>query len=743
MKIVKNILIISLAFFAAIIVTCLAFYFVSTRSSRLDPKKLNPSENYATVYDDENNKISDVSLTNANKKIKLTDLPDHVKFAFIASEDKRFYKHHGLDYARIAKAALKNISKMSFRQGASTISQQLIKNTHLTNEKTLTRKLREIKLTKKLEKKYSKNQILESYLNTIYFGNACYGIENASNFYFKKSASQLNEAESATLAAIIRAPALYSPFANAEKCLTTRNSILTKMRDLGYISAQSCEKAIQEPLPVKGENTIFSRSYLQCVYEELESLPIYSPYTFTKGYKIYTYMDSDLQDYTENLKTDVDRSGKSIVIINNKTHGVVACTFTQGDLKRQPGSLFKPLAVYAPALEENLISASTPVADVKTDFGGYTPKNYKEQYRGYVSCREALKDSLNVPAVSILEKLGISKSEKFLKKMQLDITKKDKNLSLALGGTNEGFSLKNLTGAYSVFANKGRYAPSAYIRKITDENGNTVYEHNVIPTRVFSEDTAYIISDILHDATQNGTAKKLSFLPFYVCAKTGTCGNEQGNTDAYTISFTSDYSVGVWMGNADNTLTNITGGGLPCHYAMLLNKKIASRGAPQPIQGQESVEEISLDKITYEKDHTLNLADKNQPTEYTFTEIFRKSNIPPHTCGIFDSPQIKADISCKNKQIIIDLCQTEYYEIEIKRTNNGKTITIFDGKIENEFIDKNIIEDNKYVYSITPYFYNDTGEKISGKTITLPAVKVSEKKSEHTKPNIGFDWWKA
>lgn len=740
MKILRRILIVFLALVAIAAIAGTAFYFITTKNSRLDEGKLYLSESYATVYDAADEKIADVSSENANKKVKLSGLPDHVKNAFISTEDKRFYKHNGLDYARIAKATLKNLTSRSFKQGASTISQQLVKNTHLTNEKTLSRKLKEIKLTRALEKKYSKDEILEMYLNTIYFGHNCYGIASASNYYFGKDAESLSQAESAMLAAVIRSPGNYSPFINPQKCLSARNAVLKRMREQGYISESDYEKEILSPLPEKKDNGIASKSYLQCAYEEFENLPIYSPYAFTRGYKIYTYMDSGLQNYVENLKTDADRSGKSIVVENNATCGIAAYYSTEGNIPRQPGSLFKPLAVYAPAIEENLLSACTPIADEKTNFDGYAPSNYKDVYHGYVTCRQALAQSLNVPAVKTLSRLGIDKSEKYLSRMGLRLSGKDKNLSLALGGVSEGYTLTQLTGAFSVFANEGYFSPPAFIRKIEDSEGNIVYERKLLSVKVFSEDTVYIVNDILKSAAKEGTAKKLAALPFDVCAKTGTCGSEKGNTDAYAVSYTKDYTVNIWMGNADNKLTDITGGGLPCHYAMLIDKKIYKDKRPTPFHDSENIEEAVLDKISFDKYHSVVQADENQPKKYTFTDIFRKSNLPKETSKFFKTPEAKASVAYKNNRVFIKLSQTEYYDIMVKRTLNGKSKVIYEGKYEQVLTDDNILPNEKYEYTVIPYYTTDGGEKIFGKELRLPVVYTKSAKKNATISDH-FDWW--
>ena len=741
MKVLRNIFIIMAAALLVTAACAAAYYFSVTADADLNAEKLYGSENYASVYDISGEKAAEVSFFNADKKVKVADLPPYVKHAFIATEDKKFYSHHGLDYARILKAAAKNISSRSFRQGASTISQQLIKNTHLTNEKTIRRKLREVKLTRMLEKQYKKDEILEMYLNTIYFGHGCYGIAGAADYYFSHPAEELTLSDSAMLAAIIRSPNNYSPFVNPQKCLAARNSVLKKMFEQGYIAQSAYEGALADPLPERRASGVSVRSYLRGVLEELEGLSVFSPYMFLSGAKIYTYLDTSLQKYIENLSTDADRSGKSIVIEDNKTAGIAAFYTSEGNIARQPGSLMKPLAVYAPAIEECLISACTPIADEKTDFEGYSPSNYKGIYRGYISARQALSESVNVPAVRVLNALGIERSEEYLAKMGLRLRNEDKTLSLALGGMSEGYTLRELVGAYALFAAEGVYTPPAFISKIEDADGIVIYERSMQKRRVFSDDTAYIVNDILKDAARTGTAKKLASLKFDLCAKTGTCGTESGNTDAYTVCYTSAHTVGVWMGNADNTKTDITGGGLPCHYAMLIAKNLYADSAPAPLPVSEHVCRAAIDKIAYDKYHEVLLAPPEQPKKYTFTEIFRKTALPEKTGTSFSFPKTEASLSFDGKAVTIDLCQAEYFDILIKRQNKGSTEKIYEGKAK-QVKDENINANEKYIYTLTPYYTDDTGKKIYGTEIRLPEIYTKKRADKPNETQYG-NWWET
>ena len=536
------------------------------------------------------------------------------------------------------------------------------------------------------------------YLNTIYFGHACYGIANAADFYFGKGAEELTAAESAMLAAIIKSPSSYSPFVNAEKCESARNNILSRMLALGTLSESGYEQARKTPLPERQDNAIAAQSYLGAVCREFENLPLFSPYAARNGCKIFTYMDARMQGYAETLKTTADRSGKSIVICDNENFAVSALYSTVGELRRQPGSVIKPLAVYAPAIEENLLSPCTPILDEKTDFDGYSPSNYKDVYHGYVSARTALAESLNVPAVKVLRMLGTEKSGQYLSRLGLTLKDTDKNLSLALGGMAEGYSLTELAGAYSSFAHKGCYASPAFIRRIEDTNGKVLYERSPSPVHVFGEDTAELINSMLSAAVTEGTAKKLAVLPFSVCAKTGTCGTDAGNTDAYAIGYTAQHTVAVWMGNADNTLTDISGGGLPCHYAMLLFKKLMQnaprrRSPREPPYPAASTLRPTNATISLPAQATANRTNIRQPNSSaeTICRKRRATSLPLRT------PMRRSTV--KTVSYVSNYATQSTTHIPSNVNATGETATIFDGKSEKLFYD--------YVYLLngipTPY----------------------------------------
>ena len=274
---------------AVLAFSAFAAYFAVTNNVKLDTNKLINYGQSITFYDADGNKIDSSSLIGNRSSVGIKDLPDHVKNAFIASEDRKFYSHNGLDYGRMLKALASNAASFSFREGASTISQQLIKNTHLSNDKTIVRKLKEIRLAGQLEKKYSKDEILEMYLNTIYFGHSCYGLQSAARFYFDTDAEQLTLAQGAALAGLLSSPNNYSPFKNAEKCLQRRDIVLENMLKCELITQNEYNDARSQPLgAVAGGNTRKRGDYIRAVTEELEELNL-NCYTACRLFGIYLY----------------------------------------------------------------------------------------------------------------------------------------------------------------------------------------------------------------------------------------------------------------------------------------------------------------------------------------------------------------------------------------------------------------------------------------------------------------------
>ncbi|HQB18734.1 MAG TPA: transglycosylase domain-containing protein [Candidatus Pacearchaeota archaeon] len=552
--------------------------------------------NLSTKIYDRSGKVVLSNIYGEEKRtyVPLSDISIHMQKAVIATEDANFYNHIGIDFGGIARAIKLGLSTQSLNvPGGSTITQQLIRSTFLIPEKSIERKVKEIVLSLELDRKYSKDQILEWYLNQVPFGVNIYGVEEAAQTYFQKHAKDLTIEESALLAATVQAPSFYSPYGkNIEALMDRKNYVLDRMALVGYISEEQRDKAKEVELSFSDRPKTLAFHFVEYVKQQIESM--YGP-TFleTKGLRIYTTLDWELQKASEEIikegvASNINRFGaynSAAISIDHKTGQILSmvgsadpwgkplpegcdpatnCKFvpafnvaTQG--KRQPGSSFKPF-VYAEAFRKGF-SDQTIVIDELTNFGMwggeyYIPRNYDGLFRGPVTLRNALAQSLNVPAVKVLNSLaGLNDSINLAKKM--GITTLDKppsyyGLSLVLGGGE--VYLIDMVSAYGVFANGGyRIEPSA-ILKIEDANGNIIYENKNTPRKVLETSVCEMITDILSDndarAPIFGYYSNLRFDNYKVFVKTGTT---QLNVDGWTVGCTKDTCVGVWSGNNDNT----------------------------------------------------------------------------------------------------------------------------------------------------------------------------------------------
>ena len=708
---------------ALIVLLALVLYYLGvTADVRLDADKLSSPTACIRLYDRRGEEIAVGAAAEGG------ELPAHVKEAFVAVEDKRFFTHHGVDTRRIFGALRNNLTSFSFKEGASTISQQLIKNTHLSSEKTIARKLKEIKLARALEKRYSKEEILSLYLHSIYFGHSAFGIERAAQYYFGKDAALLTPAEGAMLAGIVRSPNRYSPFRDAARCKERRDLVLALMREQGYLSEEEESAAKAQPLPASPAEERQQNAYLACVQKELAELFPDAKSGDWGALDVYTYYDPAVQEALDGIRTQTDCCA---LVRDNRENALIALVSTVGTPRRSPASAIKPLLVYAPALEENLISPATPLLDEKTKFGDYSPDDYGGATGGYMSARYALSRSVNIPAVRLFNELGIARGCGYLKKMGLEVDDEDASLALALGGMREGFSLPALADGYAVFANEGLYAPSAVISLVKDERGRVLYERSERKRKVFSEDVCWLMNDMLQTTATEGTAKRLKFLPFPVCAKTGTAGTKEGNTDAYCMAYTKEHTVGVWMGNADHSPTQITGGGLPANETLRIFRALYKGGAPTPFAPCDGVIRLHFDREAYETRHDILLSDPAAPPCEDMAEYFRKCAQPTAASTRYSSPAIEMPaISVQNGRVKIVLCQTKYYDYEIIRENRGKKATIYSGKYRNIVYDNSVIAGETYVYTVLPKYKEHAGTPVTLPSVTLPG-----------RQTLPQDWW--
>ncbi|MBV7319447.1 transglycosylase domain-containing protein [Bacillus halotolerans] len=509
------------------------------------------------------------SLYTENREpVSINEIPKEVTEAFISVEDKRFYEHHGIDVKSVGRAVYRDILAGGKVEGASTITQQLAKNIFLTHDKTFLRKTKEVIIAINLERDYSKDKLLEMYLNQLYFGHGVYGIQAASHYYFNKEVKDLTVSEGAVLAAIPKAPSTYSPVLHPDKSKERRDTILGMMNDQGYISAKEAVSAQGRTLGLnvkKQSETPWFDSYIDLVIQEAEDkYSISGEQLLQGGYTIKVPLDSKLQKTAYQVMkegsyypgTDQDAEG-SAVFINNKTGGVEAAIggrdytakgYNRVTAVRQPGSTFKPLAVYGPAMQEKKFKPYSLLKDELQSYGDYTPKNYDGRYEGEVTMSDAITYSKNAPAVWTLNEIGVETGKSYLKANGIDIP--DEGLALALGGLEKGVSPLQLAGAFHTFAANGTYTEPYFISNITDEDGETIADHKEEGKRVFSKQTSWNMTRMLQQVVKKGTATSGTYHGD-LAGKTGSTsytGVSGATKDAWFAGYTPNITGAVWMG---------------------------------------------------------------------------------------------------------------------------------------------------------------------------------------------------
>ncbi len=641
---------------------------------KLDLNKLTELKQTTVVYAADGESAGSLYGSENRVYVPLTDVPQHVREAFIAAEDQRFYEHSGVDMVRLFGALWHDIQTLSFSQGASTITQQLIKLTHLSNEKTLSRKAQEALLALQLERKLTKDEILERYLNVVYFGKGAYGIEAASNAYFDKSASELTLAEGALLAGVIKSPTNYAPHLKPENALKRRDLVLNEMVQGGFISEQMAAEAKAEALALAPtEQTIAHGWYMDAAAAEAQALlGIGGEELLVGGYRIYTALDREAQLAAETLYEDGanfpdaakdgtpaqaalvamnTQNGEIVSLIGGRSYDVRLGLNRATQIRRQPGSAIKPVSTYAAAIERFGFLPSNFINDEQRAFaGGYTPGNAGGNYHGEVTLREALSRSLNVATVDLADTIGISSVRAQIARFGIPLSDDDANLALALGAMTDGVSPAELCAAYSARSTGGTRVAPHLIRRIESADGEVLYEAREEFQRAVTPETAYMLTDMLTTAATEGSAKALSAVNARVAAKTGTVGMDGGNRDAWTVAYTPRLAVAVWMGfdepDREHAIPDWAGGS--SFPAQLCAKFLSGAGRDWlngDFQMPRSLKRVVVDALALEQDNAVALAAERTPAEYTKTEIFYANRMPEVVSDKWDAPLPVTDLA--------------------------------------------------------------------------------------------------
>lgn len=563
----KKLLLSGIVLFFTVLFAFLGYLFIIFMGDYvIDEEKL-VMDTASTLVDTEGNEITKLYIEN-RELIDINDVPEYVQQAFISVEDQRFYEHHGIDIQALGRAIYKDILAGGKVEGGSTITQQLAKNLFLTNEKSFLRKTKEAIIAINLENRYSKSKLLEMYLNQVYFGHGAYGIQAAAKLYFNKDVSQLTLEEGALLAGIPKAPSTYSPIENKDKSRERRNVILSLMADQKYISydeaVRTQGKTVKLQVHQKQESPWLS-TYIDMVFDEAEEKYALSNEELLRGgYTITVPIQQNIQKAAYELfqkneyfpGTD-DKAQGAFILLDNKTGGVIAAIggrdyvpkgLNRLHVMRQPGSTFKPIAVYAPSIEAKLFQPYSLLKDEKQSYGNYSPENNDKQYAGDISMFDAIIHSKNAAAVWTLSELGIEKSKEYLQKVGIPI--KDDGLAIALGGLSDGVTPIQIANAYRTFTTNGKYSEHHVIQKMKSQDGEVIADHTDKEEKVYSPQTAWDMTRMLQHVVSEGTAKSGEFNG-ELAGKTGTTSYtavEGAAKDAWFVGFTENVVGAVWMG---------------------------------------------------------------------------------------------------------------------------------------------------------------------------------------------------
>ena len=558
-------------------------FLTATLNTKQDLEDVRPAAS-SHIYDINGNELANVHAEQNRVPVKIDKIPEHLKDAFIAVEDVRFYEHAGVDPKGIMRAVIANITNKGVSEGGSTITQQLAKNAYLTQDRTLKRKVQEVFLALQLERKYTKDEILELYLNQIYFGQGAYGVQAAAKTYFGKNVEDLDLNECAMLAGIPKSPNYFSPLNNLKAAQERKGVVLDQMSKYGYISSSTAAKTKAENLNlVKSQpqsDNHFASYFIDYVTQQM--IEKYgADAVYQEGLKIYTTLDKDMQQAAEaamqNLPNySTDGSGNkqpqgALVAIEPSTGYIKAMVGGRGTdqfnratmAERQPGSAFKPF-VFAAALENGLTPSST-VEDKPINIGGWQPQNYSRNFSGTVTMRYVAEQSLNVPTVRIAQEVGMDKIIYLAEKMGISTFVKegaanDMNYAVTIGGMTKGVTPLEMTSAYGTFANDGVHVAPVAIVKVVNQKGEVLEEAHPKSEQAIKKTSANELTSMLMGVIARGTGTGAN-IGRPAAGKTGTTDNYQ---DAWFVGYVPDLVAGVWVGCDDNSrMGNMTGGTTP------------------------------------------------------------------------------------------------------------------------------------------------------------------------------------
>lgn len=646
-----------------LIVTPLATYAYFARDIADKERLMNRNNTGIVLMDKSGEAFYRTGRAEHREQLSLDAISDNTEHALIASEDKGFYDHPGFSIGSMLGALYANFTSGATEYGGSTLTQQLAKNTLLSEDRNYLRKYQELSVSIAIERTYSKDEILSMYLNSVYYGEGAFGIEDAAKTYFDKSAADLTLAESAMLIGLLPAPANYSPISGDPELAKERQEVvLDRMVKNEYITEAEKQAALAEQL-VYHEAESLSTSNIAPHFTQMVLNELYEKYgeerVTRSGYQVRTTLDLNLQrKLTENIANHLDHiqandgsnasgiaidptSGEIRALVgsadwNNQTFGKVNMVTTP----RQPGSTFKSI-YYADGLARGVITPATILKDEATDFGGYRPQNATRMYYGNVTARSALARSLNIPAVKVMQKVGLDNSIAAAKKMGITTLKDDTDYGLSLAIGSAEVPLIEMTNAYAAYANQGQQFSTTTVRQINNKFDDNIFKAKETSKEVISKEGAYLLSSILSDnnarAPMFGSA--LTVPGRTVAVKTGTTDDSK---DAWTIGYTPQIAIGVWVGNNDNTI--MQSGGSDMAGPIWMNTMKAA------LEGSSNTEFTMPSGVTKRNVCTSNGGLANTAGRGVYSEYFLTTALPTNRCTVNTEDEDKAREKAKEEE---------------------------------------------------------------------------------------------
>ncbi|ARK30352.1 penicillin-binding protein 1A [Halalkalibacter krulwichiae] len=776
-----------IAAFVAVLAGGITFFAMIQGAPELDEEKLTLTQGLL-VHDQNDSFVSQLETSERRVNVSIQDIPPVVEDAFIAVEDIRFREHFGIDIRRLFGAVRANITGGFGAEGASTITQQLVKNLFLNDEKKLTRKVQEQYLAIKLEQHYSKDQILQMYLNQIYLGSGVYGVELASQTYFNKSVQDLTLADAALLAGIPRRPSFYDPTQNPEAAESRRNLVLSLMEQHGKITSEEAAEAqaipLEEQLELTERESYPYEAFYNQVLSELEAMEgITISDIYNAGLKVYTTLDVDAQEHVErvlqseeyvNVYPDKEDFTAAVTLLDTKTGEIKALGSGREDTghqrgynlatdeRRQPGSTIKPILDYGPAIEYLQWSTAHRLVDEEHTYNdtSRTPvRNFDRRYDGPMSMRTALARSRNVTAIKALQEVGVDRAQAFAEGLGIPIEEQllenesQMPEAYGLGGFADGVTTKELAGAYAAFGNNGNYVEPHAVRRVEFPDGRII---NLQPESkvAMSDYTAYMITDMLKTAVTNGTGGVANIAGLPMAGKTGTTNFSQdertrrgipegGVPDIWFSGYTTNYTISVWTGflrNKENESINYFPSGSNERQAAQQIFKAIMQEVSNGVETEDFTMPNSVVRVGVERSTGLLPSDWTPQSEI-IQELFVRGNEPTRVSEQFaklDAPTgLNANYQEDSNQIVVTWNYPEEQRsnvtFEIQMAVDGGSPQTLDRQKDMQYVFGNPQPGSTYVFTVRAISDDDSSLRSDPVSVQ---VKIEEEEEEELEENV-------